>query len=640
MSTSALAPTAPTTLVILLGASAWPNSPGFQASKAFVHASQGFKDYLLDPHGFDLPMSNLLDLFDAQTSTSDQLETLGSFLKERTQTQKAAHQAVRDVLVYFVGHGGFAGPSADFYLLPRRANASSLKASGMAIDALAEVLREKARQTRRYLFLDCCFAAAAFHSFQGGPDQTAIAKTLDAFHVQHQSSGFPGKGTVLLCSSDQKSPSLLLPDESCTMFSHALLDVLKNGDPHRPLQLSLRDLKELAEDRLAALPEDNAPRPGLYSPEQSEGDVADVPFFLNPRAVVEQARQVEQERLRVEEERARQAEEEKRQQAEEEEQASQVKQLEPEPELAPVVPVSETTDTNQSQQPGEMASLVPVINLSTLRLQPRYLNPGPSRKQTLGIITAVLLVIVVCGVIIFEVIHASNQASIAAARATSTAIAQVSATNIAQIDPKVARSNPDPYPPTTGRLTLYDPMSDHSNQRFGWSERTGSDGGSKCQFTNDGYAVSLPASPSGSGTGPGGCVAENTDLSNFAFEVQMTINVGDCGGIFFRVSGEQLADFYEAIFCRNGYYGVGVSNSQAAFVSGSTSLLKAGLGQSKIIAVVANGDTFNFYVNQQKIASVKDDTFSHGAIGVLASNYGSNNHPCDVVYHNAKVWTF
>jgi hypothetical protein len=69
------------------------------------------------------------------------------------------------------------------------------------------------------------------------------------------------------------------------MFSSALLDVLRNGDLHRPSQLSLRDLKELAEDRLATLPEKNAPRPGLYSPDQSEGDVADAPFSrtLAPR---------------------------------------------------------------------------------------------------------------------------------------------------------------------------------------------------------------------------------------------------------------------------------------------------------------------------------------------------------------------
>jgi pimeloyl-ACP methyl ester carboxylesterase len=117
MSSPALLPTAPTTLVILLGASAWPSSPGFQSSQAFGNAAWGFKYYVLDPQGFGLSTANLLDLFDAPYSASDQLEMLGSFLEQRTQALKAANQAVRDVVVYFVGHGGFAGSSADFYLL-------------------------------------------------------------------------------------------------------------------------------------------------------------------------------------------------------------------------------------------------------------------------------------------------------------------------------------------------------------------------------------------------------------------------------------------------------------------------------------------------------------------------------------------
>jgi Uncharacterized protein containing caspase domain len=283
MNIPALPPTASTTLVILLGASAWPNSPGFQASPAFVQAAQGFRDYVLDTQGFGLPKANLFDQFDAVSSASDQLEILGSFLEQRAQALKTANQEVRDVLVYFVGHGGFAGKSADFYLMSRRTNANSLRASGIAIDALAEVVLENARQTRRYVFLDCCFAAAAFRSFQGGPDQTAITKTLDAFRVQVRGSGFPRKGTVLLCSSDHKTPSLLLPDESCTMFSHALLDVLKNGDPHLSPQLSLHEIKELVQDRLSMLPARNAPRPSLHSPDQSEGDVADVPLFPNTK---------------------------------------------------------------------------------------------------------------------------------------------------------------------------------------------------------------------------------------------------------------------------------------------------------------------------------------------------------------------
>lgn len=382
MSPSLLLPTAPTTLVIVLGASAWPNSPGFQPSEAFVHAAQGFREYVLDPHGLGLPPMNLLDLFDSQTSASDQLETLSSFLKERIQTQKATNQAARDVLLYFVGHGGFVGPAADFYLLHRRANASSLRATGMAIDALAEVVREQARQARRYLFLDCCFAAAAFQAFQAGPDQIAITKALDAFQVQARSRGFPQRGTVLFCSSNQKTPSQLLPDESSTMFSAALLDVLKNGDLSRSLQLTLRDLKELVEDRLARLPGQNAPRPGLYSPDQSEGDVADVPFFFNQAAREEEHRKTaEEKRQRAEEERIQQAlQEAKARKATEEE---SIRRLEEEARAlqSKLLRTSSTEGENgQSDQMARSLDPSPLPSGARTLLEQPPLAPAPAPK--------------------------------------------------------------------------------------------------------------------------------------------------------------------------------------------------------------------------------------------------------------------
>src|SRR5207302_417380 len=137
-----------------------------------------------------------------------------------------------------------------------------------------------------------------FKSFQAGPDQVALTKTLDAFQVPTKGGGFPRKGTVLLCSSDHKTPSLLLPDESSTMFSQALVEALVRGDTKRSENLSLRDVKELALDWLSALPSRNAPRPALLSPDQSEGDVADVPFFPNPWMEQKRRRRAEEERRR------------------------------------------------------------------------------------------------------------------------------------------------------------------------------------------------------------------------------------------------------------------------------------------------------------------------------------------------------
>src|SRR5260370_22059858 len=115
----------------------------------------------------------------------------------------------------------------------------------------------------------------------------------------------------------------------------------------------------------------------------------------------------------------------------------------------------------------------------------------------------------------------------------------------------------------------------------------------------------------------------------------MTINAGNCGGIQFRSSG---LTSYWAAFCQDGSYSLCLcSNDPHDLVTGSTSQIHTGLGQSNIIAVVASGDELDLYVNQQKIAGTKDNSFSHGGIGVVAS---ANSGNCDVIYQNAKVWTF
>src|SRR5207302_2714726 len=130
--------------------------------------------------------------------------------------------------------------------------------------------------------LDCCVAAAAFRAFQAAPAQAAITQTLEAFKVPGKGEGIPGRGTSLLCSSRHNRPSLLLPDGSATMFSKALLEALATGNPYRQGPLSLQDVASLAEDVLRAMAPGEAPRPEVHSPDQSEGDIANLPFFPNP----------------------------------------------------------------------------------------------------------------------------------------------------------------------------------------------------------------------------------------------------------------------------------------------------------------------------------------------------------------------
>ncbi len=277
-------PSPQTTLVVLLGASQWPYSPDFPQSQAFTNAARRLKEYFLYPQAFGLPSGNLLDLFDSDQSADDLDREIGQFLDQRISRMKAGGFAAKDLVVYFVGHGGFAGGDAEYYLAIRRTRAANPTASGIRIVSLAYTLKEKARYLRHIVILDCCFAAAAFRAFQAAPAQAAITQTLEAFRVPGKGDGIPGRGTSLLCSSRHNRPSLLLPDGSSTMFSQALIEALTTGNPYQQGPLSLHDVASLAEDVLRSIAEGDAPRPEVHSPDQSEGDIADIPFFPNPRA--------------------------------------------------------------------------------------------------------------------------------------------------------------------------------------------------------------------------------------------------------------------------------------------------------------------------------------------------------------------
>jgi hypothetical protein len=65
-------------------------------------------------------------------------------------------------------------------------------------------------------------------------------------------------------------------------------------------------------------------------------------------------------------------------------------------------------------------------------------------------------------------------------------------------------------------------------------------------------------------------------------------------------------------------------------------LVHTGLNQSNVITVAAKGEAIDFYVNQKKIDSVTDSTYSKGQIA-LATEFQTSDLT-EVVYSNAKVW--
>jgi hypothetical protein len=220
--------------------------------------------------------------------------------------------------------------------------------------------------------------------------------------------------------------------------------------------------------------------------------------------------------------------------------------------------------------------------------------------------------------------NATSTALVRATNATATAqVADSTATAIA------ANPNLDPYQPS-GTLTLKDPLS----QSQAWRNRSNTSWGGQCQFANGGYQISQ-SQPS-----KNFICSEDTQYKNFAAEVKMTINQGDCGGMTIR-GNTDFSKLYFFRICQDGSYSFAKYMSSGAgdaiiLRGGNSPEIKRGTGQLNVIAVVANGSSFDLYINHQKIDTVSDNAYSQGSIGLLADAPGSAT---TIIYQDARVWT-
>ena len=266
-------PSPESTLAVILGASTFPKAANFTASEAFRESAQGLRDYLQSSDGFALPSENLAYLFDSELTSPALDEEVGSFLTRRTAQLAEAKTPVRDVLVYYVGHGAFSEDATQYYLAIKSTRGDNEPISSYGIKSLARTLNERARHVRKYLILDCCFAASAYASFQSGaPLQAVREQTLEEF---------PDRGTALLCASGARDPALAPPGEQYTMFSGALLEVLKSGAGDEAERFSLRQVGEMVRAQLRDRFRDGAARPEVLVPDQRQGDLSKLPLFPN-----------------------------------------------------------------------------------------------------------------------------------------------------------------------------------------------------------------------------------------------------------------------------------------------------------------------------------------------------------------------
>ena len=319
----------------------------------------------------------------------------------------------------------------------------------------------------------------------------------------------------------------------------------------------------------------------------------------------EQARRAQEEKLAREEERVRLAEEEKHQLAQPQTSA----QSGMSPPLS-MQPAKQFTSSNQYASPYRRLAF-PLVRFSLLV----YKNSSLEKRVVWGFLSGAVVLIIVMVVVSMQSYNSPLQVKLRAATATAVAV------------------NPYPsYLPGNGVLALYDPLSypDH------WDNHSYASYGTAYQFTQGAYHISQ--SKPGAFY-PSDDTAASDYFSDFAFEVQMTITKGDCGGTMFRRAATTDTEYFFQV-CQDRSYELYLyqnsGNNAQSLTGGASAAIHMGYNQSNVIAVVARGSSISLYVNSQQIGSANDATYNYGGIALCAVDY---HNPTEVIYSNARAWS-
>jgi len=246
------------------------------------------RSYFRSSSGLGLPPRNVKHLFNSLEEAAEQLEEATTFIELRRAELEKAGSKISDLIIYYVGHGGFGGRSSDFFLAIQATREFDPLASSVTAQSLAGVIQHAARGLRTYLILDCCFAGAFQKVFQssGGPLGLAQVKLDDVLpedtdiRARH-SQAIPESGIGILCASGSRDPAKAPPGMEYTMFTDALLHVLRVGDADAPPALSLNEIQLLLRRNLTRRFADEAVRPEVHVPEQRRGRLDLLPLFTN-----------------------------------------------------------------------------------------------------------------------------------------------------------------------------------------------------------------------------------------------------------------------------------------------------------------------------------------------------------------------
>ena len=271
-----------------------------------------------------------------------------------------------------------------------------------------------------------------------------------------------------------------------------------------------------------------------------------------------------------------------------------------------------------------------------------------STSQPLYLFAICMVVLIVASTAILVTLtnylhHGSDSLSASHTNATATTASQQD-TQTPVVTP-TPQTEQNPYGNHNGILVLNDPLS-QQNQEQPWEDSPGS-----CSFGAESYHV--VASPQVQGFTL--CHATTSNYANFVYQVQMTLtkatSTGDSGGLVFRGNIPTGQFYFLEIFTTGNYAFYRCPGSKGTCDALSSSAITGigpipsfhiGLNQPNTIAIIASGNTFTIYVNNQLVVdhvsdTVTDPVYSHGSIGMIAREKNPNT-VTDVSFNNVKIW--
>lgn len=292
--------------------------------------------------------------------------------------------------------------------------------------------------------------------------------------------------------------------------------------------------------------------------------------------------------------------------------------------------------------------------------QPSSTPTGPqgqkkARRLSIGILILLIAVVVLIagsGLIYYTAVYRPNQLH---AQATATAVAQVTgtahanatstaqtinatSTAVAQVTAQAQATQTALQSiytqATSGNPNLNDPLS--AQDSFGWDEINYTPSGD-CAFNGGAYHSSSPAAYFVI------CYAENSNFSNFAYQVQLTITKGHFGGIAFHGNSANFTAYLFRIGTDGSYLLEKIAQSgnqtnHTTLTSGTSPVITTGNNQPNLVAVVVQGNKIYLYVNKQYVDSASDSTYQSGQIGVYSEGDTAGGSGSEAVFSHLQVW--